>query len=481
MKAQSLACAAILLFAPFAGGSEKLVIDEFDYADDAAAQAAWAPNDTGEPVAMMSDPDGGDARVLRLPCDYTRQTERNYWDRQVDLDLSRFGRFELRMYMDDPRCLSHFTLFFQSPGGWYGATIPLRKRGWQTVTMSRAAFRSEGAPAGWNEIIGIRLSPWKGGNVSSFFAVDYLYAFSEDIVIVRPTQYIRSRGSEARSAAQYADQMAALLAGAGILTSIIDDLDVPAGALAGRKLAICPYNPDMAEEVVQALVDFVAGGGKIMVFYSIAEPLADVLGITRGEYMPDTDGLFASLQFDRTVADGLPERAAQNSWNINSVRPATPATKVVATWYKSDGTTDGLPALTLNDAGVYMTHVLLLDDVEAKKQMMLALVGHLVPEVWPRVAEQGLRHIGRVARFESIDALAEYVGRNAVGRRKQRALQHILKARNLAEAARRTYDNERYFAVPAIVQEANREVERAYALSHMSRPGEFRGVWCHSA
>jgi uncharacterized lipoprotein YddW (UPF0748 family) len=481
MKALCLACAAILLFTTLAGATEKLVIDDFDYANDAAAQAAWAPNQGGQAVSMVPDPAGGADRVLRLPCDYTRPTERNYWDRQVQLDLSRFGRFEIRIYADDLRCLSHFSLFFQSQDGWYGTTLSLKSRGWQTLTLSRASFSPEDRPAGWNHITGIRLSPWKGGDVSSFFAVDYLRAYSEDIVIVFPANYTRGRGGEASTARQCASTMATILADGGVLTTVFDDTDVAAGALAGRKLAICAYNPNMPDDVVQALIDFVQGGGKIMVFYSLPPRLGEVLGITPGEYMAGTGDRFASLHFNTQLIPALPKEAIQASWNINHVEPIGPNTKVVATWYKGDGTTDNLPALTLNDAGVYMTHILLSDDPQAKTQMMLALVGDLVPSVWPDVAQRALAQLGQVASIDGIDALAAYVDQHAVGERKQQAQQLVLKARGLAEAAQRVYDNKRYDAVPAAVREVNDVTQQAYDLSHVSRPGEFRAVWCHSA
>ena len=109
----------------------EIVIDDFEYADDVAAQAAWRP-DQGSPPVKVMDHDGG--KALRMDCPFTQEVERSVYDRAVNLNLSQVGQFTLDYYVDDVKPLRGFSLYFRSGEGWYGAVFNGEK-GWNEITL----------------------------------------------------------------------------------------------------------------------------------------------------------------------------------------------------------------------------------------------------------------------------------------------------------------------------------------------------------
>ena len=68
--------------------AEELLIDDFEYADEAAARAVWRPDEDSASVGLMEH-EGGTG--LRMDCPFTTDVRRSVYDRAVDLNLSRFG------------------------------------------------------------------------------------------------------------------------------------------------------------------------------------------------------------------------------------------------------------------------------------------------------------------------------------------------------------------------------------------------------
>ena len=81
-------CVACVLAFPFGlvfCDAAPLVIDAFDYPDDAAARAAWTAMAGSPDVEMADTGPWGDERVMRLPLNFSVQADRCYWDRGVSL------------------------------------------------------------------------------------------------------------------------------------------------------------------------------------------------------------------------------------------------------------------------------------------------------------------------------------------------------------------------------------------------------------
>ena len=172
----------VLLLGLAAGRNEQL-LDGFQYPDSAAAARAWVAADTTPPVTLVQD---GDRTVLELKTPFASQPSlpRSVIDRDVKLNLAVPGEFALEVYV--PESTGHLSLYFRSGNGWYaGGADPWRK-GWQTLSFSKADFRMEGKPAGWHQIDGIRIALWRGAPKDSFIRLRRLAALAHDVALVIP-------------------------------------------------------------------------------------------------------------------------------------------------------------------------------------------------------------------------------------------------------------------------------------------------------
>lgn len=467
-----LAALAMVVLPPALLHAEEFLIDDFEYADDAAAQAAWRPDEQSPPVAVMNR-DGG--KALRIECPFTQDVGRSVYDRGVQLNLSRFGQFTLEYYVEDTRPVGGFTLYFQSPGGWYGAGLSGEK-GWNEITLLKSAFRTEDAPAGWDQITGVRLSQWKAGEGDTFVGIDSLKAHSTDIAVILATKAMETTPSEARSVQQFGRGMQELLNDAGIVSDLITDGDVIAGGLADRKVAIFAYSPSMDPEVLEQTRQFAESGGKLFVFYSLDPGMGELLGVRNAgwEARGDADP-FALVQFDAPDIQGLPSQVRQDSWNTNVPEPTRPDAKIIGWWANGEGQRSGDAAVVLSDTGVYMGHVLTNADREGKQQMMTALLGVFAPDVWARKADRSLKDVAKVGPFETVDGLRAYVAEYG---EKPRAL--VDSAARSAQAAEEALAGGRAAEACELAAAARAAMREAYVLAHRGRSGEFRAMWEHS-
>jgi len=470
----------LLAIAPVAAADEEMIIDDFDYDSEEVARQAWAPDEDSVPVGLF-ERDGGSA--LRMNADFTGDSRRAVYDREVDLDLSRWGRFTMDLYIDDPGLVGSFTLYFHSESGWYGAGVPLGRAGWNTVSISRSAFRVEDDPVGWRQIDRVRLAAWRGDERVGFCAVDNLVAHRESRVIVLGTHTMKREGGEARTVRSVAETVSGLLEGAGIMTSTIGDEDVEAGALADFEFAIFPYNPDMTPEEAAAIVEYIEGGGRIMLFYQIPEGLREALGVQYVSWQQrEYDGQLSAIRFeDAEEFAGLPEQVAQDSWNLSVVEPIEGRSKVIGWWHDADGNNTGLPAFIASDAGIFMSHVLLGSDAAAKRQMLVAMLGRYLPDIWPQVAQRALEGPAQIGHIVGTDEAVAWIDANLGTAPDQDAVRDALSAYQAGVAdAQQRLEAQDYPAVVDLTGAAWDDLRRAYALTHRPRTAEFRAWWNHS-
>lgn len=470
-------CLAILALFPASTvlAAERQMIDGFDYADDAAAQAAWTPVENSQPVAAMKEAIAG-RKGLRLPCDMTGEHRRAAWDRKVQLDLSRMDRFSFWIYVEDPsQVASYFSFYFASGDGWYGASFYADK-GWQRIVLDKSQFGTEGTPAGWNTISIIRVSAWKSKEAITFMAIDDLEATATTVAVI--VGNLSKDKDEWPGVQAQAQMMSKLLERIGVEAGALADTDVESGALEGRKVAIFAYSPNMSEKEAEAAEEFMASGGKVVVFYSSPARLLSALGLefTRWQRQ-EFEGQFASIRFKKGVIEGLPDSANQNSWNINGVKPVGKNAQIVGEWYDAKGNATGLPALAVSSAGAFMTHILLAEDMPGKEQMMLALLGNFMPEVWPEAVRRALEENETIGEFTTLKEASAFIEKS----KRRGAKKHLEATRRLLTEARSASETKQYAAALATAKRAHRELALAYCAAQSPRPNEIRAVWCHSA
>ncbi len=481
MKTQAaftLITLTILLFPALAMAQARIPIE----GSKTGASSDWSPADGTGPAAPATEklPDGRSAVSFRF--DMNAIKERAYWDLPVKLNLSSVGRISFwAKLVGDESSVSGATLYFNSGSGWYGSGISIPTDGWSHITLDRAAFKPEDSPSGWQEIKTVRIAFWKGQSTAAEVLFGGLEGQSSSVAVVRCT-----RGANPAESATYAEQMAAALKRAGIDAGTVDDIDVEHGVLTGKLLAVYPNNPAVSDTEAAELSRFVISAGRIIVCYSLPQPLADLLGIQPTEYVKEAHaGQFASMHVTGAF-QGLPAIAKQASWNIQNVKPTAFNSKIIGTWFDKDGKNTGYPAVVAGDHGAFITHVLLDDDASAKDRLLRALAGHYSPQIWRDIAKTALDNAGNVRGSEvsfsqAISAVKAEIPINTPAMNRAIVVQKLAASEMALTEAKREFSSGRY-AASIITAEASRKVLLdAHVLAQVSLPGEFRAVWCHNA
>ena len=249
---------------------------------------------------------------------------------------------------------------------------------------------------------------------------------------------------------------------------------------AALRIGVHPDNEAIPSGQMTAIESFVGSGGKLMVFYLLNDRLDNLLAVDRTGWTP---GSFGSFTFSDATIPHLPARVAQGSWNVTIAAPRTTLnSRVIATWKDAGGVSTPYPAWLASDNGLFMSHVLLDDDPENKRVMLLALMGYYVPELWPIASASSFDNIGRIAEYTSYDSVvADIQSRGAATPRSaqvQIELAGAASARSQASAQRAA--GQHADAVFSAL-DARAHVLKAYELCQSPALPELRAVWEHQA
>lgn len=454
-----------------------LVIDDFEY-DHAAAAEHWRGAEGAPPVQIMARTTPVGTTALTLPCNFSQQrhSDRVVYDRDVDLDLVGYGTIVFDFFAEDPAPLRGGTLYFRSGNGWYGAGFGIQ-RGWNRVRLGKGAFRSEGSPAGWDRVDRVRIAIWKSRDLDTVCAIDQLHARSESIVVVAG----RSSGSDAQATREAAERVGDLLDASGIPHGIHSSDDVVAGALQGRRLALFAYSPGMEDQEAARIREFVQAGGRVIFFYTIRRDLAGILGLSDTAYRSrQRPGEFDQVVFDSGAVRGLPESIFQASWNIIDAVPANHNARVIGWWQDEQGNR-GQPAVIVSDRGAFMGHILTGEDLGAKQDFLLALIGHFEPDAWRHAAHHAAVGAVRVGPFSERAELQAFLQGQAPKTPHPEQIQELWQqAEADAATMMQLLDDQRYQEVIRRSARVRDSLAEAYVLAHRPRDGEFRAVWNHS-
>ncbi len=469
----TLVAALLLGLAPASG--QALLIDGFDYATSTTAAQAWVSGNGAPPVTMADSGEWGSEHVMLLPCDFATRPSRCYWTRSVALQLATATDIALEIFAPDPAAISAFTLYFRSGAGWFGARVSLTQPGWQTLRFSIADFGTEGTPAGWNQIDGIRLSPWKAASRDTTLAVRSLHAFTPPVLIVRDEQ-----SSNPDLVEQTIDRHRDWLGRYHVDCGVISTASVAAGRLAGCQIAILPYNENISEAAWAQLEAFVVAGGKVVAYYLLPPRLETLLGIRETGWAA---GDFATWNFNDATIAGLPDRVGQDSWNIRFAIPGgTLNSRTIATWNDSNGNPTGRAAWLASDHGLFHSHVLLGDDADTKAYALFCLLAHYLPDLLPPAAAGAIESIGQIGPYRAFAEAAEAIERQA--RTTLRAVPvaaELSTATNTREQALAGQSAGQFLEAIATARTAREHLRRAYQLSLRPTTPEFRAFWDHQA
>lgn len=462
-------------------------LDAFDYADAAAARKAWVAAEGTPPVEVTRD-GNRNAVTVRVPFAEKPKLGRVVIDRRVQLDLSAVGAFSLEIAADAPEAAAQLTLYFRSGDGWYGASGALNKKGWQTVMFSKAAFRPEGTPEGWQKIDGIRIAAWRGTAKDTTLRLGEISAVTHEVALIVPAAATQRGDPEYRAAMDSAALVAGMLVELGLGSDAIEETALAAGALGKRRVVILAHNPRLNNEAIGVLEKFVENGGKVLVCYSLPERLGRALGFGNSKYVrPPQAGGLAEIRFDDKAAiPGLPKSVHQSSWNIIAAVPTGQNARIIGRWFDDAGKPTGHNALLLSDRGAFYSHVILGDDREGKKQMLAAILGHFDAALWKRMALAAIERVGRVGHCDWVDELEKHVRSESMKEEGERAGTgssagfFMLRANRELSKADAHFREKEYVEAIGVANSAHGTFARAYLEAQPSPAREGRAVWNHS-
>lgn len=448
----NVAFLTILLACNIGLADQTLVLDECDYKSPEAARETWKPSERGTPPIQVAE------KSLRLPCPFsTLDSWRTSWDRNGRWDLARSQKFCITVLVDGDKPAS-LIFYFRSGEGWYGHSFAAPP-GRNTVELEKKSFGVEGQPAGWHKVDGLRLSVVRDRPVDREIHLRDIEAVAREahVAIYRNDAGIKSESG----VPQYVEQMADRLDRLAIGYEILGDSELSADRLADKQVLVLPLNPVLDKQQAAVIQKFVAGGGRLMVFYSLPAPLDKLLGLrTTGS----TEGREKNASFTFSPADaGEPIAVTQNSWWSRNVAAAD-GTTVRATWLDSDGRDTQRPAVTRNANGFFVAHVLTEGDETAKDRLILEMVGELWTGAWKQLYERRKPAFDDGGRYHLLLAKARH---NLADVASFQRAESLAEKGDWASAARQL----------ALAEEA---VRRLYAASIAPREGEWRAVWCHS-
>jgi uncharacterized lipoprotein YddW (UPF0748 family) len=470
----------LILLALLAAGPVRadrvLTLDLFTPQGKGGAEPAWRAG-PGVPAAQAN---AGSQGGIRFACPFQGDKTRVYWDKPATLDLSRATTLELELSCARPEAIRSIGLYLKSGEGWHLWLTSLKEAGRQKLWLSIPDAAQEGRPAGMNAISSVRLSLTRRADVNAEVIVHALRIRSCDIVVIRASESVpnQDEGNAARNAAA---RWSHWLADLGIPHAVINDKDINSAALQpgeSARVAILPYNPAPSRRELRTLASFVKRGGKLIVCYSSEPRLAEMMGLSLGNYQAAArPGQWSSFAFNRAAPPHTPAVVYQESSNIHPAFPDESGASVIANWRDSGGKAQSEPAWVRSDEGFWMSHILMDGDEANKKQMILAMLGCLNAPVWRDAAARAWVTSGKVASFqglaESMDGIRRLDEADAVE-------PLLSRVEELDERMRSEGNRQQYAQAIETGRELNAALVRAYASVQSPQSPEFRGVWNHS-
>ena len=457
--------------------AEYPVFDSLTYKDSEAAAAAWITHQGTAPPSVLQT----DSRpVLRLPCNFSGTDHpRAVWDLPLNRDLSTARGIQFRFRCPDPLPVGSFTAYLRSGNGWYTGDFlhtaePVPDApGWHTVSLDKTSARIEGTPRGWAHVDRLRIAAWRGADIDTEIHLADLGIVSGDGDML----LVLNEPAPGQPLSAYVRNVDQALNAMGLFPALVNERDVTADRLRDTRVVILPYNPDLPPRAVEALASHMDRGGKLVAFFALPESLARRGGIRLGGVRGEAErGDFSVIQAVGDGLRGLPDRIAQASWNIRMAEPVHPSGRVAAEWRDRDGHPKGA-AVVVTDQAAFMSHILLNDDLDRKRQLTLAMVGHVFSTAFEQAAEHQIAAIGAIGAYRNLDELRRAVEQaHTPG-----AVERLRTAESLRTQAREHLIQNAPERAVGIAVESRQRAREAYAALQQPRQGEFRGFWCHDA
>jgi uncharacterized lipoprotein YddW (UPF0748 family) len=439
-----------------------------------SGKQAWQAG-KGAPKAEYRQNNG---HIIHFKCPFKSSNQsRFYWDKKVDIDLTGYSELRFTFSCSRAEAIRKAGVYLKSGKGWYVWLESVNKPGTQTITLPLNNISTEGEVSGPDKISRIRLSFTMDANTDTEVEVQALNAFKAYVAIIQGTASIKD-ADERAVAAKAAKNIGKWISEAGILYDLYNDEDVKRGKLAGKRIGILSYNAFPDREEVRQLNIFLKNGGKLIVFYCSEPEVAEIMDMKLGSYKSsDIPGHWDSFIFNKKAPENVPLKVFQDSHNTRAAYPRFGKSKVIAYWHNSEGKKLSDPAWTESEKGFWMSHILNKQNSKIKKRLLVALMGHLCPQVWERAAEQVIKNSVQSEFRERL----KRIRRQAEGSSQAPAADNLLKeAQRRIRQMRDLFKQGRYTQVVESSYATEAVLDSAYSITQEPQDDELRGIWDHS-
>ena len=251
---------------------------------------------------------GGDRAAL--PFAREPSLPRAYVDRKITADLALLGEFSFEVSAADPAGIGQLSLYFHSGDGWYAAGYGPPAEGLARIRFSKAAFRIEGRPAGWNRIDGVRIAVWRRRPATAL-RIGPAAALWHDVALVIPSAAALHDQGETpgcragrRAGGRHAGRL-------GLGADAVDERPWPTGHWRPPR-GHPGLQSGLAGEAAGRLGAVRRRGRKTAGLLPAAATAPAALGFGNSTYVrPERPEQFAAIRFEAPDVPGLPRRSAR--------------------------------------------------------------------------------------------------------------------------------------------------------------------------
>lgn len=355
----------------------------------------------GRPEAWTPSPHSPPAETtgtgLRFPCAFDAGVDRHYWDLEVTEDLSRSDGVTVEYGMEHPGAFRAVTLYARRGGDWYSVYLPVEAGPRRMFVPFDRLGNPEVDDLG-GDLDRIRLSPWASdGGGEGALVLRGLSARRAALLLIEPGEASSPSPTERAYGGKVTDWLAEQFGHMNLPAARVSDEDLGEGGAVERfPLWVLPYNPQPSKEMLRVLEAHVERGGRLLVFYSPSESLAEVAGVKAGRYREaDQPGQWTAMVFPEDWPG--PKRVYQReTGHLIPVKPGDTG-RIAAWWEDARGVRRPEPAVVVTDRAAWVTAVLTPEDDLAKRRMLAFLCDALVPDA-------GMAATAARARWEEVRA-----------------------------------------------------------------------------
>ncbi|HIE11436.1 MAG TPA: hypothetical protein EYP62_07460, partial [Kiritimatiellae bacterium] len=361
-------------------------------------QACRAGEDTPEAIRR-------DSRLI-LRCPFRSGAARAYWDIPfAAVEASVFTSLTLDLSCADPDPIRSISVYLRSGAGWYEYETGPLQPGRQRVVMPLHRFRRVGTrcAAGLGRVDCLRISPWAGDRRDTRLELFGAWFNRDRVWLVTPSQ-AGSPAAERAAARNAARRISCWLRSMEIPHAEVAQEAFSRASPPPGSVAIICYIPRLRDQTLEALRRLVDRGGRLIVFYSSDERLAELLLFDLQPYVSaGTPGAWSSYRMVAPQEMFLPvETVYQRSWNLRPVLPGGDAAAVAAWWYDARGRRTGQPAWVHPPRGWWFSHIPLADDASQQRRLLVSLLAEYLPEVREAAARRMVADCGRIDSYRSL-------------------------------------------------------------------------------